>query len=77
MIENRPDWCLSRQRAWGVPLTLFVHKKTGEVLRDHDVIDRIVKAVREKGVEAWYSTDPAVFLKPKYNRPRNPNQRKY
>ncbi len=45
MVENRPDWNVSRQRAWGTPLTLFVNKTTGDVLRDHEVIERIVKAV--------------------------------
>lgn len=67
MIENRPDWCLSRQRAWGVPLTLFVHKKTGEVLRDHEVVKRIVSAIEKEGSDVWYSSDPETFLGPKYN----------
>src|SRR5690606_18672304 len=40
MIENRPDWCISRQRAWGVPIALFVNKKTGEILRDENVLNR-------------------------------------
>lgn len=67
MIENRPDWCVSRQRAWGVPLTLFVNKKTGEVLRDHKVVERIVEAVKVEGSDAWYTTDPAHFLGPEYD----------
>lgn len=67
MIENRPDWCISRQRAWGVPLTLFVHKTTGEVLRDHKVVDRIVQAVKEEGADVWYTADPSRFLGPDYN----------
>jgi len=67
MVENAPDWCLSRQRAWGVPLTLFVNKKTGEVLRDHEVMSRIVKAVKEEGSDVWYTADPALFLGPNYN----------
>ncbi len=66
MIENRPDWCISRQRVWGVPLTLFVHKETGEVLRDFEVIERIAKAVEKDGTSVWDTTDPAVFLGPKY-----------
>ena len=49
MIENRPDWCVSRQRAWGVPITVFVEKATGEPLRDQAVVDRIVTAFREEG----------------------------
>ncbi|HIJ37676.1 MAG TPA: class I tRNA ligase family protein, partial [Rhodospirillaceae bacterium] len=44
MVESRPDWCVSRQRAWGVPITVFVHKGTGELLRDQAVIDRIAAA---------------------------------
>ena len=67
MIENRPDWCISRQRAWGTPLTLFVHKVSGDVLRDHEVVDRIVKAIKEAGSDIWYTADPAQFLGPKYN----------
>ena len=50
MIENRPDWCLSRQRAWGVPIAVFYHKQTGEPLRDQAVIDRIVDAFKEEDV---------------------------
>lgn len=73
MIENRPDWCLSRQRSWGVPLSLFVHKATGDVLRDHDVIDRIVQVFKNEGSDAWYTTDPAVFLGPTYD-PRDYEQ---
>src|SRR5690606_11129596 len=53
MVEGRPDWVLSRQRAWGVPITLFVNRKAGEYLNDPAVNARIVGAVREKGVDAW------------------------
>lgn len=67
MIENRPDWCLSRQRAWGVPLMLFVHKKTGNVLQDHEVNERIVEAVREKGADIWYSAPAERFLGESYS----------
>lgn len=66
MIDNRPDWCISRQRLWGVPLTLFVHKKTGEVLRDPRVHARIVEAVKLHGCSVWFSADPAQFLSPDY-----------
>jgi len=62
MIETRPDWCVSRQRAWGVPITVFVEKATGEVLRDEAVLTRIVAAVKEEGADAWFSSDPSRFL---------------
>ncbi|WP_025841548.1 isoleucine--tRNA ligase [Asaia platycodi] len=62
MIEQRPDWCISRQRAWGVPIAVFVEKSTGEVLRDAAVMQRIVEAMAEHGADIWYSADPAVFL---------------
>ena len=62
MIESRPDWCVSRQRAWGVPITVFVDKKTGEPLRDSDVLERIVEAVEAEGADAWFSSDPSRFL---------------
>ncbi|WP_367160663.1 isoleucine--tRNA ligase [Kozakia baliensis] len=64
MIEQRPDWCISRQRAWGVPIAVFVQKSTGEVLRDPAVMQRVVDAVREHGADIWYSADPASFLGP-------------
>ncbi len=64
MIESRPDWCISRQRAWGVPIAIFVDKRTGEPLRDQAVIDRIAAAFERAGADAWYTTDPAVFLGP-------------
>ena len=62
MIAERPDWCVSRQRAWGVPITVFVHKKTGEPLKDPKVQERIVDAVREGGADVWFNADPARFL---------------
>ena len=62
MIETRPDWCVSRQRAWGVPITVFVNKKTGEPLRDEKVQERIVDAVAAEGADAWFASDPTRFL---------------
>jgi len=67
MIDSRPDWCISRQRAWGVPLTIFVNRETGEPLRDQKVLDRIVEAVSKEGVDAWFTSDPARFLAPEYD----------
>lgn len=62
MVADRPDWLLSRQRAWGVPITVFVHKETGELLKDHAVNERIAKAVEADGADAWYGNDAAKFL---------------
>ncbi|TVQ33943.1 MAG: isoleucine--tRNA ligase [Geminicoccaceae bacterium] len=62
MVEGRPDWCVSRQRAWGVPIAVFVHKATGAVLRDDAVNARIAQAFREDGADAWWSRDPQSFL---------------
>jgi isoleucyl-tRNA synthetase len=64
MIETRPDWCVSRQRAWGVPIAVFVEKKSGELLRDQGVIDRIAAAFEARGADAWYNTPAAEFLGP-------------
>ena len=66
MIETRPDWCVSRQRAWGVPITVFVNKETGEVLRDATVMGRIVEAIRKEGADAWFTSDPSRFLGDKF-----------
>ncbi|MCK6418009.1 MAG: isoleucine--tRNA ligase, partial [Alphaproteobacteria bacterium] len=67
MIEQRPDWCISRQRAWGVPIALFVHKKTGEVLKDKKVFERIVAIFESEGADAWWSRPASDFLSPDYN----------
>jgi isoleucyl-tRNA synthetase len=67
MIEQRPDWCLSRQRAWGVPLTIFVNKKTGEPLRDSAVHARIVDAIKAEGADCWFASDTSRFLGPNHN----------
>ena len=66
MIETRPDWCVSRQRAWGVPITVFVNKETGEVLRDATVMGKIVEAIRKEGADAWFTSDPSRFLGDKF-----------
>ena len=62
MIENRPEWVVSRQRAWGVPITVFVNKETGEPLRDDTVNERIAAAVAAEGADAWFADDGARFL---------------
>ena len=62
MVAARPDWCISRQRAWGVPIAIFVDRATGEPLRDPEVMARVVAAFREEGADSWYSSPPARFL---------------
>ena len=66
MVEGRPDWVLSRQRAWGVPLALFVHRQTGEVLVDPAVNARIVAGIAEAGVDAWNEDAAATYLGANY-----------
>ena len=63
MIANRPDWCISRQRNWGVPLPLFLHKVSGELHPDTlALMDRAAALVEQGGVEAWAKLDPAEWL---------------
>jgi isoleucyl-tRNA synthetase len=69
MVASRPDWCISRQRAWGVPITVFVDKRTGEPLRDPAVVARIVEVFKAEGADSWYSSPPSRFL----GNDRNPD----
>jgi isoleucyl-tRNA synthetase len=64
MIAARPDWCISRQRAWGVPIAVFVERETGQPLRDPDVVARVVDAFTTEGADAWYASPPSRFLGP-------------
>ncbi|MDP6603108.1 MAG: isoleucine--tRNA ligase [Rhodospirillales bacterium] len=70
MIESRPDWCVSRQRAWGVPITVFVDTETGEPLRDPAILERIADAIESEGADVWFTSDAARFLAPEYDPDR-------
>ncbi len=67
MVEGRPDWVISRQRAWGVPIALYVHRKSGDYLVDPGVNSRIVEAFRAGGADAWFGADHQALLGPDYD----------
>ncbi len=67
MIAARPDWCISRQRAWGVPIAVFVDRASGTPLRDPEVMARIIAAFAAEGADAWYASPPERFLGKKYD----------
>ncbi|AYN14258.1 isoleucine--tRNA ligase [Pseudomonas monteilii] len=63
MIANRPDWCISRQRNWGVPIPFFLHKQTGELHpRTVELMEAVAKRVEQEGIEAWFKLDAAELL---------------
>lgn len=63
MVANRPDWCISRQRSWGVPIALFVHKQTAALHPDTPrLIEEVARRIEARGVDAWFDLDPAELL---------------
>lgn len=63
MIEGRPEWCISRQRTWGVPIALFVHKETAELHPNSlELIEKVAQLVEQKGIQAWWDVEPAELL---------------
>ncbi|MCW2391680.1 isoleucyl-tRNA synthetase [Sphingobium sp. B1D7B] len=66
MVSDRPDWVISRQRAWGVPIALYVNRQTGQYLNDPAVNARIVEAFKQGGADAWFGADHQALLGPDY-----------
>ena len=64
MVENRPDWCISRQRDWGVPIAFFRDKKSGEVILDEKVLNFLAMIFEQKGTDAWYDMEIKELLYP-------------
>ncbi|SNZ02781.1 Isoleucyl-tRNA synthetase [Persephonella hydrogeniphila] len=72
MVENRPDWCISRQRSWGVPIAVFYCKKCGEIIKDIEVFEHVAKLVEKDpyGADIWFEKDPHELLPEGYKCPK-------
>jgi isoleucyl-tRNA synthetase len=63
MVENRPDWCISRQRTWGVPVTFLIHKDTGELHPESEaLVEKVAQKVAESGIQAWFDMEVSDLL---------------
>ncbi len=62
MVEGRPDWCISRQRNWGVPIPAYTCQDCGETVMNDDTLDAVIKLFREQGSDHWFTDDPASYL---------------
>ena len=63
MLEDRPDWCISRQRTWGVPITLFIHRQSGELHpRSSELMEQVALRIEEAGIDAWFDLEPTELL---------------
>ncbi|MCF8998406.1 isoleucine--tRNA ligase [Acinetobacter nectaris] len=73
MIEGRPDWCISRQRTWGVPIPFFVHKDTNELHpRTPEIIEEVAQLIEKEGIDAWFTRDTDEFLSAEEAKEYNP-----
>jgi len=72
MVENRPDWCISRQRVWGVPITVFYCKNCGEIIADKEIFDHIAQKFEnyEYGADLWFEKDAKELLPEGYKCPK-------
>ncbi|CAL4319997.1 Isoleucine--tRNA ligase [Buchnera aphidicola (Protaphis terricola)] len=68
MIKNRPDWCISRQRQWGVPMSIFIHKKTGQIHpKNHLIMEKIIKKIEKEGIQAWWNINLSEILEKEHD----------
>ena len=67
MVKDRPDWCVSRQRNWGVPITIFVSKVTKKPLIDNEVNNKVIEVLEKSGVDGWFTIPIEEFLPKRYN----------